>query len=60
LAAANRPPEAIATAEKAIQVAHSIGLEPEATKIQDWLNQYRSGLQLAPGAQAPAQLLENK
>src|SRR6476620_1553479 len=44
LAAVNRLAEAIAAAEKAVAVAHSIGLDSEATHIQDWLMRYRAEL----------------
>lgn len=50
LAAVNHPTDAIATAEKAIQTAHSFGIDGEATQIKEWLTAYRA--ELHRGAEA--------
>ena len=53
LANADRPNDAVAMAEKAIQVAAITGQSATGKQINDWLTKYKASLQNATGDSAP-------
>jgi tetratricopeptide (TPR) repeat protein len=44
----HRPDEAVATAQKALDIARSRGQAAQAKQIEDWLNSYRAELSAPP------------
>ncbi len=51
-----RPAEAMATAQKALEVAQSVGQTALAKDIENWMNTYRAGLSRAPGCAARCEI----